>query len=200
MKKQISPEERRFLITYITLDVSYSDEKKVRIRKIHKDIESDKLKKSKINSEDQIYIYDNQIDLDMFFTFLTEPFDIFNARHMNLIKKINSEEFKTELKDLSKYGSDFYRTEEYFSKQEVNPFKHSIDIYVSMKFPDNQLIDNLCQILHELCKKYLKTSIMITGKDSIICRIDNCSYSGSALAGFLEDFVRSIEKSVLKEN
>jgi hypothetical protein len=68
-----------------------------------------------------------------------------------------------------------------------------------MKFPDELLIDNICNILHDLCKKYLKTSIMITGKDTIICRIENCSYSGEVLASFLEDFVITIEKTVLKE-
>lgn len=198
MKKRIFSEEGRFLITYITLDVSYGNDKKVRIRKIHKDAESEELKKPKYKSDNEIYIYDNQIDLDMFSTYKPEINDIFKIKYLNR-KSLKSEEFETQLKELSRYGGDFFRIEKYFPERRINLFKHGLAIYVSMKFPDEQLIDNLCSILHELCYKHLKTSIMITGKDSIICRIDDCHYSEDVLKNFLEEFVITIEKTILRE-
>jgi len=194
LKKQFFP-ERRFLITYITLDISYCSNTKVRIRKIHKYNESEVLKKSKYKIDEETYVYDNQIELNMFYQYKTEPPDFFRKRYLNL----KNEEFKTEFKDLSKYGADFFRIEKYFTIPHVNLSKGRIDIYVRMKNPDEQLIDNLCNTLHQLCKKYLKTSIMITGRDSIICRIDDCSYSRYILNSFLEDFVIKTEKTILKE-
>jgi hypothetical protein len=49
-------------ITYLTLDISYNDYKKVRIRKIHKDLESEELKKSKYKIDvNERYIYKKTI-------------------------------------------------------------------------------------------------------------------------------------------
>lgn len=195
MKKRFFSKEGRFLVSYVTLDLSYSDDKKVRIRKIHKDIESEELKKLRYDSDYELYIFDNQLDLDIFYTIIPEPIDIFKNRDLD----VKSEEFTTQLKDLSRYGGDFFRIDKYYPEHRKDLFKNSLDIYLSIKFPDEQLIDNLCCTLHELCKTHLKTSIMITGIDSIICRIDNCHYSENILKKFFEDFVITIEKTILKE-
>lgn len=185
-----------FLITYITLDISYSNDKKVRIRKIHKDIESEELKKSKYKiDDDETYIYDNQIDLDMFSAPKMESLYNFRKRYL----KPESEGFHTQLKDLSRYGGALFRYDEDWFRHKEDFFRNSIAIYVSMKNPDEQLNDNICSVLHQLCRKYLKTGIMFTSRDGIICRIDNCSYSENVLKKFLEDFVITTEKTILRE-
>ena len=169
-------------ITYLTLDISYCNDKKVRIRKIHKDIETEKLHNSKYKiDDDETYIYDNQIDLDIFH-YNPNKLDIFSSlgrkslfnnsqKHLNL----ESEIFPNQLKDLFRYG---------------------IAIYVGLQNPDKQLNDNLCSIIHQLCKKYLKTGVMFTSREGIICRINDCSYSKNDLENFLEDFVITTEKTI----
>jgi len=194
-------EKSRFHITYITLDISYNDDKKVRIRKIHKCTKTEELRKSKYKiDENETYIYDNQIDLDLFLTEKWNLPHIFRKSHLNL----ENEEFKTQQKDTFKDVRDVLN--EKIITQQKNTFRDSkefstsgIEIYVSIKNPDEQLIDNLCNIIHQLCKKYLKTSIIYTVKDGIMCRIDDYSYSENVLKKFLEDFVVITEKTILKE-
>lgn len=77
-------------------------------------------------------------------------------------------------------------------------FRYGLAIYVGIQNPDKLLNDNLCNILHQLCKKYLKTGIMFISTEGIICRINDCSYSKNDLKNFLEDFVIATEKTVLK--
>ena len=176
----------------MTLDISYDNDKKVRIRKIHKDIESEELRKSKYKVDDHTYIFDNQIDLDVFSTYKIQNFDFFRRRNLYL----TGEEFKTQRKDLSRYGADLFRIEKYYPESLNDFIKNRLDFYVSLKNPDEQLINNLCRILHQLCMKYLKTSIMIIDKDSIICRIDDCSYSMDVLKKFLEELIIITEKTI----
>jgi len=194
-------EKSRYHITYITLDISYNDDKKVRIRKIHKGIKIEELIQSKYKIDDnETYIYDNRIDLDMFSTSKWDPHHIFRKRYLNL----ENEEFKTQQKDTFKDVRDTLN--EKIITQQKNTFRDAkeffidgIEIYVSIKNPDEQLIDNLCNIIHQLCKKYLKTSIIYTVKDGIMCRIDDYSYSENILNKFLEDFVVITEKTILRE-
>jgi hypothetical protein len=197
IKRPNNSKELRCLISYVTLDISYNNDKKVRIRKIHKDTKTEELKKPKYKIEGfETYIYDNQIDLDIFYIMKNEPLEFFRYRYL----KPECEEFKTQIIDLSRYGADMFRIEKYFPEHDIDwKSNDRIDIYVSMKNPDEHLNDNLCSILHNLCKKYLKTSIMISGKDTIICRIYDCFYSRFLLKNFIEDFVISTEKTILKE-
>lgn len=184
------------LITYMTLDISYNDYKKVRIRKIHKDHVSENLKKSKYKIDvDETYIYDNQVDLDMFRS-PTDYFDIFIKKHFKPKGKV----FSPEKNDFSKYLGNVLRVEKnLFKPEEYFRLKLGIIIYVGLKNPDEELNDNLCSLLHQLCKKYLKLGVMFTSREGIICKIDNCSYSGNLLKKFLEDFVITIERIILKE-
>lgn len=194
-KRSIYPEESRILITYVTLDISYDDNKKVRIRKIHKNIKTKEFKKSKYLIEnDETYIYDNQIVLDMFSVCKCEPHNIFTIRSL----KPENEEFKTQFIEFSKYGTDFFRIEKYYPTPFLDWTNLRIDIYVSMKNPDEQLNDSLCNTIHQLCKKYLDTSVVITGKDTIICRIYDCSYSENILKKFIEDFIITTEQDINK--
>ena len=197
-KGLIFPEESRTLITYVTLDISYNDDKKVRIRKIHKNIKTEELKKSKYLVEnDETYIYDNQIVLDMFSVYKWELPKISSIRSL----KSENEGFKTQFIELSKYGADFFRINKYDPSPLLDWAKWSnfrIDIYVSMKKPDEQLNDSLCSIIHQLCKKYLNTSVVVTGKNTIICRIYDCSYSENILKNFIEDFVITTEQDINK--
>jgi hypothetical protein len=179
-------------ITYLTLDISYCDEKKVRIKKIHKDIETEKINKSKYKIDDnETYIYDNQIDLDIFH-YNPNKSDIFSSlgrkSPINIYQKhldLGCERFPIQLKDMFNCDENFFR--------------YGIAIYVGMQNPDKQLNDNLCNILHQLCKKYLKTGILFTSSDGIICRINECTYSRNDLENFLEDFVVETEKTILRK-
>jgi hypothetical protein len=183
-------------ITYLTLDISYNDYKKVRIRKIHKDLESEELKKSKYKIDvNETYIYDNQIDLDMFLS-PTDPFDIFIKKQLKPKNKV----FNPEKNDFSKYLGNVLRVEKnLLEPEEFFTPKFGIYIYVGMKNPDEELNDNLCSVLHQLCKMYLKPGVIFTSKEGIICKIDDCSYSGNLLKKFLEDFVITTESIILKE-
>jgi len=183
-------------ITYLTLDISYNDYKKVRIRKIHKDLESGELKKSKYKIDvNETYIYDNQIDLDIFSSPI-DPFDFFIKKHLKPKDKI----FYQEKKVFSKYLGNVLGVEKNLLKsKECFKSKLGVYIYVGMKNPDEELNDNLCSVLHQLCKKYLKSGVMFISKEGIICKIDDCSYSGNILKKFLEDFVITTESIILKE-
>jgi len=197
-KGSIFPEESRRLITYVTLDISYDDDKKVRIRKIHKNIKTEELKKSKYLVEnDETYIYDNQIVLDMFSVY---KYELPNISTIKCLEPEN-EEYKTQFIDFSKYGTDFFRIEKYDPTPLFDWVKWSnfrIDIYVSMKKPNEQLNDSLCNTIHQLCKKYLNTSVVITGKNTIICRIYDCFCSEDIFKKFIEDFVVITEKDIIK--
>jgi hypothetical protein len=180
---------------YITLDLSYDDIKKVRIRKISENYETEEIKKSTYKiDEEETYIIDNQIDLDIYHTF-----NFSNSEDFYLKKtfKYNDKEFLTQKKDIYKYGGNLYKFEDP-SKLE-DSLNRAIIIYVSIKNPDEQLNDNLCIILHQLCKKYFKTGMMFTSQEGIMCRMDDCPHSSDDLKNFLEDFVKTTEKTILKE-
>jgi len=178
----------------MTLDISYRDDKKVRISKIHKDHESEELKKSKYKIDSsEMYIYDNQIDLDMFLNQM-DP-----LRKKSL--KPDFKEFCLRKKDFSRYAENYLLSK----KKLINPLEEcffsqdGLNIYIGLKNPDDELNDNLCVVLTQLCRKYLKPGIMFISKEGIICKIDNCSYSENILKKFLEDFVKITEKTILKE-
>lgn len=198
LKRSIFPEESRILITYVTLDISYDDNKKVRIRKIHKNIKTEELKISKYRIEnDETYIYDNKIVLDMFSVCKSELPNISTIRCL----KPENEEYKTQFIEFSKYGADFFRIEKYDPtplSDWIKWINFRIDIYISMKNSDERLNDCLCSIIHQLCKKYLNTSVVITGKNTIVCRINDCSYSENILKKFIEDFVIITEQDINK--
>ncbi len=198
MKKRFFPEEslNGHHITYITLDISYCDYKKVRIRKIHKDYEPEELKKSKyIIDTQEMYIYNNQIDLDVF-SDLTDFFNIFGKRYSNPDIKI----FPIEKKDFSKYLGNVLEFEEnMFKPREYFMPECGINVYVGMKNPDEDLNDNLCSVLHQICKKYLKPGVIFSSKEGLIYKIDNCSYSENIMKKFLKDFVITTEKTILKK-
>ena len=183
-------------ITYLTLDISYNDYKKVRIRKIHNDLESEELKKSKYKIDvNETYIYDNQIDLDMFSSPIN-PFDTYIKKQLKTKNKVfNPEEkvFSRYLGNVLGIEKNLLEPEEYFMP------KFGIYIYVGLKNPDEEFNNNLCSVLQKLCKKYLKPGIMFTSKEGIICKIGNCSYSENTLKKFLEEFVITAESIILKE-
>ena len=194
-KRPNYPDKLRFIITYVTLDISYDDDKKVRIRKIHKGSKSEELKKSKyIIGNDETYIYDNQIDLEMFSFKNSIPINLC----LKAFLKSENEEFQTQFMDFSKYDADFFRIEKSFPEPFLDYTKVRVDIFVSIKNPDEQLNDSLCEILNNLCKKYLKNSIIFTGKNTIICRVYNCFYSHIILKEFIEDFVLTKEQDINK--
>jgi hypothetical protein len=129
LKKRNYPEEElpvRSLITYITLDISYYNDKKVRIRKIHKDIETDELKKSKYKiDDDETYIYDNQIDLDMFSVSTMKSRNEVSEGYLNL----DSEGYLTIVKNLSRFGIDIYVSMKNLTQE--NPYYYSILIAIA---------------------------------------------------------------------
>jgi len=194
-KKPKFPLELRFSITYVTLDISYNDDKKVRIRKIHQGSKSEELKKSKyIIGNDETYIYDNQIDLEMFSFLNNMPVNLC----LKALLKTEDGEFQTQPMELSKYGADFFRIEKHPSECFFDMPKDQIDIYVTLKNPDEQLNDSLCFILNDLCKKHLKNSVIITNKNTIICRVYDSFYSHIILKEFVEDFVLRLEQDIHK--
>ena len=77
--------------------------------------------------------------------------------------------------------------------------KDNLNIYVGIKNPDDDLNDNLCDVLKQLCRIYLKPGVLFVGKEGIICKINDCSYSHNVLKKFLLEFVKITEKTILKE-
>ena len=197
LKKQDNTIKNHYAINnaYITLDISYDDIKKVRIRKINENYETEEIKKSKYKiDEGETYIFDNQIDLDIYHTF-----NIYNLEGFHLKRTFEHkyEKFPTRKKDIYKYGGNLYKFEDPRELEDL--LNRAIEIYVSIKNPDKKLNDKLCIILHQLCKKYLKNGMMFTSKEGIICRIDDCPHSTDDLKRFLQDFVITTEKTILIE-
>jgi hypothetical protein len=119
--------------------------------------------------------------------------DIFIKKQLKPKNKV----FNPEKNDFSKYLGNVLRVEKnLLEPEEFFTPKFGIYIYVGMKNPDEELNDNLCSVLHQLCKMYLKPGVIFTSKEGIICKIDDCSYSGNLLKKFLEDFVITTESIV----
>jgi len=179
LNKSYYPEESLYghHITYITLDISYKIARKVRVRKIHKDYEMEELNlKYKIN-DDELYLYDNQIDLDVFWG-ITNPNDFFENNNTEV-----------EGNSFYQYDNNFFRFVENrllvdnisFLLKDLIRYDHGLRIYVGMKNPDEKLNNNLCNILNQLCIKYLRPGVMFTSREGIICKIQKCHYTQDIL-------------------
>src|SRR4030042_1978519 len=145
-------EKSRYHITYITLDISYNDDKKVRIRKIHKGIKIEELIQSKYKIDDnETYIYDNRIDLDMFSTSKWDPHHIFRKRYLNL----ENEEFKTQQKDTFKDVRDTLN--EKIITQQKTSIIYTVKDGIMCRIDDYSYSENILN-------KFLEDFVVITEK------------------------------------
>ena len=73
---------------------------------------------------------------------------------------------------------------------------YGIDIDIKIKHAEKEIIDYLCSIMRELCKKHLKKAIVFPSMHSVACQIDECKLTHDKVKLFLEDFVMNLEDMI----
>jgi len=71
--------------------------------------------------------------------------------------------------------------------------RHGVDIDIKIKQAEEDLLNYLCEITRELCKKHLKACVLLPSRHSINCQIDEFKLTQDKVKIFLEEFVTNLE-------